>query len=92
MRKGHFKYSRIETTMTDTTPTIIFYTFQFRLVLHYLCTMSDRQTLSLYSGHPMGIFPSHPDAPRAVITNGMVVPNYSSREDYDRMFALGNTM
>ncbi len=65
---------------------------QFRLTLHYLSTMSDRQTLSLYSGHPMGLFPSHPDAPRAVLTNGMVVPNYSSRDDYDRMFAMGNTM
>ena len=65
---------------------------QFRMVLHYLSKMTDRQTLVLYSGHPMGLFPSHPDAPRAVVTNGMVVPNYSSREDYDRMFALGNTM
>ena len=65
---------------------------QFRLVLHYLSTMSDNQTLVMYSGHPMGLFPSSPDAPRAVITNGMVIPNYSSREDYDRMFALGVTM
>jgi len=65
---------------------------QFRLVLHYLATMSDTQTLVLYSGHPMGLFPSSPDAPRAVITNGMVIPNYSSRADYDRMFALGVSM
>jgi len=65
---------------------------QFRLVLHYLATMSDHQTLVLYSGHPMGVFPSSPDSPRVVITNGMVIPNYSSREDYDRMFALGVTM
>ena len=65
---------------------------QFRLVLHYLSTMSDEQTLVMYSGHPMGLFPSSPSAPRAIITNGMVIPNYSSREDYDRMFALGVTM
>ncbi|XP_055327784.1 urocanate hydratase-like isoform X2 [Paramacrobiotus metropolitanus] len=54
--------------------------------------MDETQTLAIYSGHPMGLFPSHPDAPRAVITNGMVIPNYSSRPDYDRMFALGVTM
>merc|ERR1712213_253720 len=46
----------------------------------------------MYSGHPMGLFPSSVNAPRAIITNGMVIPNYSSREDYDRMFALGVTM
>ena len=65
---------------------------QFRLVLHYLSTMTDSQTLVLYSGHPLGLFPSSPEAPRAVITNGMVIPNYSSRADYDRMFGLGVTM
>lgn len=65
---------------------------QFRLVLHYLSVMTDDQTLVLNSGHPLGLFPSSPEAPRAVITNGMVIPNYSSREDYDRMFALGVTM
>jgi len=65
---------------------------QFRLVLNYLSTMSDEQTLVMYSGHPMGLFPSSPSAPRAIITNGMVIPNYSTREDYDRMFALGVTM
>lgn len=65
---------------------------QFQLVLQYLSTMTDHQTLVLYSGHPLGLFPSSPDAPRAVITNGMVIPNYSSRADYDRMFALGVTM
>jgi len=65
---------------------------QFRLVLNYLSTMTDEQTLVMYSGHPMGLFPSSPSAPRAIITNGMVIPNYSSREDYDRMFALGVTM
>jgi len=65
---------------------------QFRIVLNYLARMGGEQTLVLYSGHPMGLFPSPAEAPRAVITNGMVVPNYSSREDYDRMFALGCTM
>jgi len=65
---------------------------QFRLVLHYLATMSEDQTLVLYSGHPLGLFPSSPSAPRAIITNGMVIPNYSSREQYDRMFALGVSM
>merc|ERR1719167_1128558 len=65
---------------------------QFRLVLHYLSEMDDHQTLVLNSGHPMGLFPSSVNAPRAIITNGMVIPNYSSREDYDRMFALGVTM
>merc|ERR1719206_854242 len=65
---------------------------QFRLVLHYLATMSEDQTLVLYSGHPLGLFPSSPSAPRAIITNGMVIPNYSSREQYDRMFAIGVSM
>jgi len=65
---------------------------QFRLVLHYLSTMTDDQTLVMYSGHPMGLFPSSPSAPRAIITNGMMIPNYSSRADYDRLFALGVTM
>jgi len=46
----------------------------------------------MYSGHPMGLFPSSPDGPRMIITNGMVIPNYSAREDYDKMFALGVTM
>jgi len=45
--------------------------------------MTDEQTLALYSGHPMGLFPSHKDAPRCVVTNGMVIPNYSSRDDYE---------
>ena len=62
---------------------------QFRLTLHYLATMEQDQTLTMYSGHPMGLFPSSPSSPRLIITNGMVIPNYSSREDYDRMFALG---
>lgn len=59
--------------------------------MSYLAKMSDDQTLTLYSGHPMGLFPSHVDAPRVVVTNGMVVPNYSRREDYDRMYAMGNS-
>jgi len=65
---------------------------QFRLVLNYLATMTDDQTLVMYSGHPMGLFPSSPSAPRAIITNGMMIPNYSSRASYDRLFALGVTM
>ena len=65
---------------------------QFWILLHYLSTMEEDQTLAMYSGHPMGLFPSSKDAPRVVITNGMVIPNYSSRTDYDRMFGLGVTM
>jgi len=65
---------------------------QFWMVLHYLSEMDDHQTLVMYSGHPMGLFPSNPASPRCIVTNGMVIPNYSSREDYDRMFALGVTM
>ncbi|MGQ8336591.1 urocanate hydratase [Sunxiuqinia sp. A32] len=64
---------------------------QYRLCMKYLSEMTDEQTLVLYSGHPMGLFPSHKNAPRLVITNGMVVPNYSDREDYERMNALGVT-
>ena len=62
---------------------------QYRLVMKYLSEMSDEQTLVMYSGHPLGLFPSHPDAPRVVVSNGMVIPNYSSQEDYERMNALG---
>jgi len=65
---------------------------QFWLTLHYLMTMTDEQTLVMYSGHPKGLFPSTPLSPRVVITNGMVIPNYSKKEDYDKMFALGVTM
>ncbi|XP_008408095.1 urocanate hydratase [Poecilia reticulata] len=65
---------------------------QFRLVMHYLSEMTEEQTLVMYSGHPMGLFPSLPSSPRAIITNGMVIPNYSSREEYERMFALGVSM
>ena len=64
---------------------------QYLLTMEYLSRMTDEQTLVLYSGHPLGLFPSHPDAPRVVVTNGMVIPNYSSRDDYDRMAALGVT-
>ena len=64
---------------------------QYRLVMKYLCEMEDDQTLVMYSGHPLGLFPSHPDAPRVVVTNGMVIPNYSGQDDYERMNALGVT-
>jgi len=62
---------------------------QYRLTMKYLAEMSDEQTLVLYSGHPMGLFPSHREAPRVVVTNGMVIPNYSGQDDYERMNALG---
>jgi urocanate hydratase len=64
---------------------------QYRLTMKYLAEMTEEQTLVLYSGHPLGLFPSHPDAPRLVLTCGMVVPNYSSPEDYERLAALGVT-
>ncbi|RKZ03379.1 urocanate hydratase [Candidatus Fermentibacteria bacterium] len=64
---------------------------QYLLTMKYLSEMTEQQTLVLYSGHPLGLFPSHPDAPRLVITNGMVIPNYSSQDDYTRMAALGVT-
>ena len=62
---------------------------QYRLCMKYLSEMTDMMTLVLYSGHPLGLFPSDPSAPRVVITNGMVIPNYSSPDDYERMNALG---
>ncbi|MDY3979126.1 MAG: urocanate hydratase [Tidjanibacter sp.] len=62
---------------------------QYRLTMQYLSEMTDHQTLVMYSGHPMGLFPSHPDAPRVVITNGMVIPNYSKPDDWERMNAMG---
>jgi urocanate hydratase len=62
---------------------------QYLLTMKYLATMTDEQTLVLYSGHPMGLFPSHKEAPRVVVTNGMVIPNYSSPDDYERFNALG---
>ena len=62
---------------------------QYRLTMKYLSEMTEEQTLSMYSGLPMGLFPSHRDAPRVVVTNGMVIPNYSSKDDYERYNALG---
>ena len=62
---------------------------QYRLTMKYLSEMTDHQTLVMYSGHPMGLFPSHPDAPRVVVTNGMVIPNYSKPDDWERMNAMG---
>ncbi len=62
---------------------------QYRLVMQYLATMNDEQTLVMYSGHPLGLFPSHKDAPRVIVTNGMVIPNYSKPDDWERMNALG---
>jgi urocanate hydratase len=64
---------------------------QYLLTMQYLATMTDEQTLVLYSGHPLGLFPSHPDAPRVVITNGMMIPNYSKPDDWERFNALGVT-
>ncbi len=64
---------------------------QYRLTMKYLAEMTDEQTLVLYSGHPLGLFPSHPDAPRLVVTCGMVTPNHSAPEDYERLAALGVT-
>lgn len=64
---------------------------QYRLTMKYLAEMTDFQTLVMYSGHPLGLFPSHPDAPRVVITNGMMIPNYSSKDDYEKFNALGVT-
>ena len=62
---------------------------QYRLAMQYLATMTDEQTLAMYSGHPMGLFPSHRDAPRVVVTNGMVIPNYSKQDDWERFNAMG---
>lgn len=62
---------------------------QYRLVMKYLSEMTDEQTLVMYSGHPLGLFPSHKNAPRVVATNGMVIPNYSKQDDWERFNALG---
>ena len=62
---------------------------QYRLVMKYLSEMTDEQTLVMYSGHPLGLFPSHRNAPRVVVTNGMVIPNYSKPDDWERLNALG---
>ncbi|MBV6405768.1 MAG: urocanate hydratase [Flavobacteriales bacterium] len=62
---------------------------QYRITMKYLAEMTEEQTLVMYSGHPLGLFPSHKDAPRVVVTNGMVIPNYSQPDDWERMNALG---
>lgn len=62
---------------------------QYLLTMQYLATMTEYQTLAMYSGHPMGLFPSHEEAPRVVVTNGMVIPNYSQPDDWERMNAMG---
>tara|TARA_B110000196_G_scaffold124640_1_gene108125 strand:- start:5044 stop:7047 length:2004 start_codon:yes stop_codon:yes gene_type:complete len=64
---------------------------QYLLCMQYLAEMNDEQTLVLYSGHPMGLFPSHKDAPRVVVTNGMMIPNYSKADDWEKFNALGVT-
>lgn len=64
---------------------------QYRLTMKYLAEMTDKQTLVMYSGHPMGLYPSHKDAPRVVVTNGMMIPNYSKPDDWERFNALGVT-
>lgn len=65
---------------------------QYHLVMKYLSEMEEDQTLVMYSGHPLGLFPSHKDAPRLIITNGMMIPNYSSKEIYEKLYAMGCTM
>ena len=62
---------------------------QYLLTMKYLAEMTEEQTLAMYSGHPMGLFPSHKEAPRVVVTNGMVIPNYSKPDDWEKMNALG---
>lgn len=64
---------------------------QYRLVMKYLSEMTNEQTLAVYSGHPLGLFPSHKDAPRVVVTNGMMIPNYSQPDDWEKFNALGVT-
>ncbi|GGG56231.1 urocanate hydratase [Bizionia arctica] len=64
---------------------------QYRLTMKYLCEMNEEQTLVMYSGHPMGLFPSHKEAPRVVVTNGMMIPNYSKPDDWEKFNALGVT-
>lgn len=64
---------------------------QYLLVMHYLATMTDEQTLHLYSGHPMGLFPSSKNAPRVIVTNGMMIPNYSQPDDWEKFNAIGVT-
>eukprot|EP00501_MAST-03F_sp_TOSAG23-6_P002285 GSMAST32.ASY1.ANO1.2386.1 assembled CDS len=62
--------------------------YRYHLLMYYLCQMDNKQTLVMASGHPQGIYPSHSGAPRCVLTNGMVIPNHSSKQDYEKMFAL----
>ena len=64
---------------------------QYLITMQYLAIMTNEQTLVLYSGHPMGLFPSHKDAPRVVVTNGMMIPNYSKPDDLEKFNALGVT-
>lgn len=64
---------------------------QYLLTMQYLSQMTEEQTLVMYSGHPLGLFPSHPNAPRVVVTNGMMIPNYSKQDDWERFNALGVT-
>ncbi len=64
---------------------------QYLLTMQYLANMTNEQTLTMYSGHPMGLFPSHKDAPRVVVTNGMMIPNYSKQDDWEKFNALGVT-
>ena len=64
---------------------------QYRLVMQYLANMTEEQTLVMYSGHPLGLFPSHKDAPRVIVTNGMMIPNYSKPDDWERFNAMGVT-
>ena len=64
---------------------------QYLLCMQFLAEMTDEQTLAIYSGHPMGLFPSHKDAPRVVVTNGMMIPNYSKADDWEKFNALGVT-
>lgn len=64
---------------------------QYRLTMKYLAEMADGQTLVMYSGHPLGLFPSHKEAPRVVVTNGMMIPNYSKQDDWEKFNALGVT-
>jgi urocanate hydratase len=65
---------------------------QFRLTMKYLSEMTTSQTLTMYSGHPMGLFPSHPDAPRVVVSNGMMIPRHSTKENLETLYACGNSL
>ncbi|EEY60764.1 urocanase, putative [Phytophthora infestans T30-4] len=64
---------------------------QYLVAMRYLSELTEQQTLVMYSGHPMGLFPSRPAAPRMVVTNGLMIPNYSTRAQYDKAYAMGNT-